>query len=131
MSTTTINCARFVTTDDVGCNTVMHQVDKVFEPPKKTFLEILESTENYSNFYDLIKVANMTGVLNNPEEDRTLLIPTNDVFAEQQEFFHTLLLNRDSAETFVATHILTSKSYFDFIFGGQSIKFEHSKNIPV
>ncbi|XP_075146365.1 midline fasciclin isoform X2 [Haematobia irritans] len=103
MNRATVNCARLIHFDDESCGSVMHQVDKPLAPPKSNLLEALESNPNYSKFLDLVRMANLTDLLANTEEDFTLLVPKNDVFEELED---TLPKNQSDLENLIKTHIV-------------------------
>lgn len=74
-------------------------------------MEILETNENYSMFVDLIKGANLTGLLRDANNSLTILVPKNDVFTEVQEFFEELRgdNNRNKLENIIKSHIIDGK----------------------
>lgn len=106
MNRATVNCARLLQFDVDSCGSVLHQVEKVLERPTKSLLELLSSTEKYSKFLKLIQEANLTDVIDSTEKDYTLLVPSNDVFAEQEEWFQQLLQDRNQLERIIKSHIL-------------------------
>uniref|UniRef100_A0A7G3B0L3 Putative transforming growth factor-beta-induced protein ig-h3-like isoform x1 n=1 Tax=Lutzomyia longipalpis TaxID=7200 RepID=A0A7G3B0L3_LUTLO len=106
MNRATVNCARLIHFDDESCGSVLHQVDKVLEPPTKSLLEILDSTEKYSKWLDFIRAANLTSLLEDTEQDFTLMVPTNDVFREQREWYEEKLKKPEEAEMIVKNHML-------------------------
>lgn len=102
----TVNCARLVSYDVDSCGSVLHQVDKILEPPKKSLLALLEDTPKYSKFLNLLREANLTEVIGGTQE-YTVLVPTDDVFAEQEEWYTNLLSeDKDKLERIVKSHIL-------------------------
>lgn len=109
MNRATVNCARLVHFDTDSCGSVMHQVDKVLEIPKKSLLELLETTEKYSKFLELVREANLTDLFTEAEnqtQEYTLLVPSNEVFAEQEEWYQQLLENKVLLEQTIKSHIL-------------------------
>uniref|UniRef100_A0A6B2EGS4 Putative transforming growth factor-beta-induced protein ig-h3 isoform x2 n=1 Tax=Phlebotomus kandelakii TaxID=1109342 RepID=A0A6B2EGS4_9DIPT len=107
MNRATVNCARLIHFDDESCGSVLHQVDKVLEPPTKSLLEILDSTEKYSMWRDFVRAANLTSLLEDVEHDYTLMVPTNDVFREQKEWYEEKLTKPEEAEMIVKNHMLS------------------------
>ncbi|XP_055698928.1 transforming growth factor-beta-induced protein ig-h3 [Phlebotomus papatasi] len=107
MNRATVNCARLIHFDDESCGSVLHQVDKVLEPPMRTLLDHLNITERYSMWLDFVKAANMTSLLEDTEKDYTLMVPTNDVFREQREWYEEKLKNPEQAEMIVKNHMLS------------------------
>lgn len=107
----TVNCARLVHYDVDSCGSVLHQVDKVLTPPSKSLLEVLESTKKYSKFFKLIREANLTDLIADPEKDYTLLVPSDDVFAEQEDWYQQLLSDSDNLERIMKSHILPGNCY--------------------
>lgn len=57
----------------------------------------------------IIKQANLTHLISNETRDITLLVPTNDVFEEQKEYYENLLSSSKSLEYFVKMHMVLSK----------------------
>ncbi|GAB0094832.1 transforming growth factor-beta-induced protein ig-h3 [Sergentomyia squamirostris] len=106
MNRATVNCARLVHFDDESCGSVLHQVDKVLEPPTKSLLEILETTEKYSKWRDFVRAANLTNLLEDVEHDYTIMVPTNEVFREQREWYEEKLAKPEEAELIVKNHML-------------------------
>ncbi|XP_013102192.2 transforming growth factor-beta-induced protein ig-h3 [Stomoxys calcitrans] len=103
MNRATVNCARLIHFDDESCGSVMHQVDKPLTPAKSNLLQVLESNPNYSKFLDLVRMANLTDLLANAEEDYTLLVPKNDVFEELED---SLPKEQSELESLIKTHIV-------------------------
>lgn len=69
----------------------------------------MESNENYSQFLRLVRAANMSTILNDPTQNLTLLVPNNDIFAEVQDWFDSLLSHPTKLVNFVKLHILDGK----------------------
>lgn len=115
MNRATVNCARLVQFDVDSCGSVLHQVDRVLEKPDKTLLGLLESTEKYSKFLSLVREANLTGLIEDTETDYTLLVPSDEVFAEQDEWYKQLLADKDTLERTIKSHILPGESNCDSI----------------
>uniref|UniRef100_A0A1I8N9S2 Fasciclin n=1 Tax=Musca domestica TaxID=7370 RepID=A0A1I8N9S2_MUSDO len=103
MNRATVNCARLIHFDDESCGSVLHQVDKPLTPPKSNLLQMLESNPNYSKFLELVRMANLTDLLANADEDFTLLVPKNDVFEELED---TLSKDQTELENLIKTHIV-------------------------
>lgn len=103
MNRATVNCARLIHFDDESCGSVLHQVDKPLVPAKTNLLQMLESNPNYSKFLELVRVANLTDLLANADEDFTLLVPKNDVFEELED---NLTKNQSELENLIKTHIV-------------------------
>lgn len=101
-----MNCARLVQFDVDSCGSVLHQVDKVLSPPTKSLIEVLESTKKYSKFLKLIRDANLTDLISESEKEYTLLVPSDEVFAEQEEWYQQLLNDSDNLERIIKSHIL-------------------------
>lgn len=106
MNRATINCARLVHFDDISCGSVVHQIDRILTPPATSLLGALEANDNYSMFLRLIKKSNLTQMLEEANQNLTMLVPTNDIFTELREFYDELLENRNKLEHFVRLHIL-------------------------
>lgn len=115
MNRATVNCARLVAFDVDSCGSVLHQVDKVLEKPTKTLFEQLEKTAKYSKFLKLIQEANLTDLIMDAEKDFTLLVPSDEVFAEQEDWYQQLLENPDQLERIIKTHILPGKLSIEFL----------------
>lgn len=109
MNRATVNCARLIHFDVDSCGAVLHEVDKVLESPEKSLLEVLETTEKYSKFLNLIREANLTDLLADSETDYTLLVPSDEVFAEQEEWYQKLLEDGEQLEKIIKSHILPGK----------------------
>lgn len=103
MNRATVNCARLTHFDDESCGSVLHQVDKPLVPAKNNLLQMLESNPNYSKFLDLVRMANLTDLLANADEDFTLLVPKNDVFEELED---SLTKDQAELESLIKTHIV-------------------------
>ncbi|XP_059609251.1 transforming growth factor-beta-induced protein ig-h3 [Phlebotomus argentipes] len=107
MNRATVNCARLIHFDDESCGAVLHQVDKVLEPPTKSLLEILDSTEKYSMWRDFVRSTNLTSLLEDTEHDYTIMVPTNEVFRELREWYEEKMSKPEEAEMIVKNHMLT------------------------
>lgn len=103
-----INCAKFVSTDNVSCNRAVHQIDRSLDVPKMFLLEALEANKEYSKFLGIIKQGNLTHLINNTVNDLTLLVPTNDVFEEQKEYYEELMHPNTNKEAFLRMHMIAS-----------------------
>lgn len=106
MNRATVNCARLTKFDVDTCGSVLHQVDRVLTPPQKSLLELLEETGKYSKFRKLVQAANLTGLFETSEKEYTLLVPSDEVFAEQDEWYQKLLNDNEKLENIVKSHIL-------------------------
>jgi len=106
MNRATVNCARLVHFDDESCGSVLHQVDKVLEPPKMNLLQMLESNPNYGKFLQLVRKANLTEILANLDEGYTLLVPKDDVFGEDDDWEETLAKDKQELDNLIKTHIV-------------------------
>lgn len=104
----TINCARLVHFDDDSCGSVLHQVDRILEPPTQNLLQLIESNEEYSKFAELVKEANLTDLLSNANRSLTILIPKNDIFSEVKDYFDELRKdeNKNLLEDVIKAHII-------------------------
>lgn len=130
MNRATINCARLVHFDDVTCGSIVHQVDRILTPPTtvcgfhfpspsnfltnipsslQSLFGALEANDNYSMFLRLIQKSNLTAMLDDVNQNLTMLVPTNDIFRELKEFYDELLENRSQLERFVRLHIIDGK----------------------
>lgn len=109
MNRATVNCARLVQFDVDSCGSVLHQVDKVLEKPTKSLLEVLEANEKYSKFLNLIREANLTELIADPTKDYTLLVPSDEVFGEQEDWYQQLLQDRSQLERIIKSHILSGE----------------------
>lgn len=80
----------------------------------QSLLGALEANDNYSMFLQLIKKSNLTQILDDANQNLTMLVPTNDIFRELREFYNELLENRNQLEHFVRLHVLDGrlKSFF-------------------
>jgi len=106
MNRATANCARLVHFDDITCGSVVHQVDRILTPPSTSLLGALEANENYSMFLRLVKNTNLTQMLDDVEQNLTVLVPTNDIFRELKEFYDELLENPKQLDHFIRLHVL-------------------------
>lgn len=106
-----MNCARFVTTDGVSCNRAIHQIDRTMDIPTTSLLAAIEANENYSKFLNLLKRANLTNLINDAQ-DVTVLVPANDIFEEQAEFYNELIESKLDLELFLKAHIIMSKKVY-------------------
>lgn len=132
MNRATVNCARLIHFDDESCGSVMHQVDKVLEPPLRTLLDHLNITERYSMWLEFVKAANMTSLLEDTDKDYTLMVPTNDVFREQKEWYEEKLKNPEQAEMIVKNHMLSGKnSLLENIFRDNSCPLNFLRTFPM
>lgn len=95
---------------------MVHLIDRALEVPSKTLLEALSSNKKYSKFYNLIKAANMTNLFGQKNTDLLVLVPTNDVFQEQKEYYEEILSNPSLLNTLVKTHIVPGKATLIEIF---------------
>lgn len=86
----------------------MHQLDKVLEPPTKDLLQLLDQPK-YSKFLSFVKKANLTALLEDADQEYTVLVPSDEVFNEQTEWYETLLGNEAEVNKLVQTHILPGK----------------------
>lgn len=110
----TVNCARLVHFDDDSCGSVLHQVDRILEPPTQNLLQLIESNEEYSKFAELVKEANLTDLLSNTNRSLTILIPKNDIFSEVKDYFDELRKdeNKNLLEDVIKAHIIDGE-YLD------------------
>lgn len=76
------------------------------EPPKASLLELMEANKKYSKFLNLVREANLTDLIAEKGKEFTVLVPGNDVFAEQEEWYANLLADREKLERIVKSHIL-------------------------
>lgn len=106
----TVNCARLISYDVDSCGSVLHQVDKALEPPKSSLLEILEGNPKYSKFLNLVRKANLTDLLTEEGKEYTIMVPSDDVFAEQEEWYSNLLDDSEKLERIVKSHILPGQT---------------------
>lgn len=104
-----MNCARFVSTDGVSCNRAIHQIDRPLDLPTMSLIEALEANQDYSKFLGILKRANLTQLISNDTRDVTLLVPTNDVFEEQREYYDELMNSNGNLEPFVKMHMVSSE----------------------
>lgn len=74
-----------------------------------SLLEALEANADYSKFLGIIKGANMTHLISNGTRDVTLLVPTNDVFEEQREYYEELTRSNGNLEPFIKMHMVLSE----------------------
>lgn len=88
MNRATVNCARLLHFDQDSCGSVLHQVDKVLSPPAGNLLELLENNPQYSQFLKLVIKANLTSLLEEPNEPKgyTLFVPRNEIFEEVDDW---------------------------------------------
>lgn len=114
-----MNCARFVSTDGVSCNRAIHQIDRALEIPNESLLEALEANIEYSKFMGILKRANLTHLVNDQVRDITVLVPTNDVFEEQKEFYEEII--NSNVEVFVKRHMILSE-YDSYLFLNDLLK---------
>lgn len=110
----TVNCARLVHFDDDSCGSVLHQVDRILEPPTQNLLQLIESNDEYSKFADLIKEANLTDILSNTNRSLTILIPKNDIFNEVKDYFDELRKdeNKNLLEDVIKAHIIDGLYFY-------------------
>lgn len=74
-----------------------------------SLLEALEANKDYSKFLGIIKGANLTHLISNETRDVTLLVPTNDVFEEQKEYYEELSRSHGNLEPFIKMHMVLSE----------------------
>lgn len=74
-----------------------------------TLLGALESNKDYSKFMKLLKRANLTHLVGDEARDLTVLVPTNDVFEEQRDFYQDLMESNHNLESFIKNHLIKSK----------------------
>lgn len=74
----------------------------------KSLLAALEHNENYIKFLNILKKSNLTHLVGNSTRDVTVLVPTNDVFEEQSDYYEEILSSQQEMESFVKTHIILS-----------------------
>lgn len=103
----TLNCARFISTDGVSCNRAIHNIDRALDLPTMTLLRALQTNKDYSKFLKLLKRSNLTHLVDDNARDLTVLVPTNDVFEEQSDFYQDLM--ESNLESFVKNHLIKSK----------------------
>lgn len=81
--------------------------------PQLTMLQALESNKDYSKFLGIIKRANLTHLTEDERGDITLLVPTNDVFEEQNDYYEAIMsANVQALEPFVKMHMVLSECAF-------------------
>lgn len=86
-----------------------------------TLLGVLESNKDYSKFMKLLKRANLTHLVGDEARDLTVLVPTNDVFEEQRDFYQDLMESNHNLESFIKNHLIKSK--FERFFDMNSTKY--------
>uniref|UniRef100_U5EZ19 Putative fasciclin n=1 Tax=Corethrella appendiculata TaxID=1370023 RepID=U5EZ19_9DIPT len=106
MNRATVNCARLIHFDDESCGSIIHQVDKVLEPPQMTIYEMLKSNPNYSMFNKFVEEANLTSLLNDTDENLTIFIPKDDVFREVNEWYDEISKNKEELDAVIRSHIV-------------------------
>lgn len=108
MNRATVNCARLIHFDDESCGSVVHQVDKILEPPNQSLLEMLQSKEEYSMFLKFMQSANLTSLFESTEESYTLFVPKDDVFREVADWYKEMLKekNADELADLMQSHIV-------------------------
>lgn len=72
-----------------------------------TLLRALQTNKDYSKFLKLLKRSNLTHLVDDNARDLTVLVPTNDVFEEQSDFYQDLM--ESNLESFVKNHLIKSK----------------------
>jgi uncharacterized surface protein with fasciclin (FAS1) repeats len=135
MNRATVNCARLIHFDDESCGSVVHQVDKVLEPPQKSLLEMLQEKEDYSMFLKFMQQTNMTSLLDTTEDSFTVFVPKDDVFREVIDWYKEMLneKNQDELADLVQSHIVPDvlccagivRSDFPFVRSVESINKHH------
>lgn len=73
----------------------------------QNLLETLQSNGKYSSFLKLIEATNLTSILEDRNQNLTLLVPKNEVFDETDNYSQEILSDNARAEYFVKAHILS------------------------
>ncbi|KAF7274388.1 hypothetical protein GWI33_012949 [Rhynchophorus ferrugineus] len=104
----TINCARLIGFDEKTCGSVVHEVNRLLVPPKKTILEMINDDEKYSTLRQLLKDTQVEKILQENNRSITFLAPTDETFATLDESERkSLLENKEKAEEVLKSHVLT------------------------
>ncbi|XP_026678933.1 transforming growth factor-beta-induced protein ig-h3-like [Diaphorina citri] len=53
----TVQCARIINTDEKGCETVAHEIDRLLEPPTQTTLEFIKNNPNLTVLNQILEVT--------------------------------------------------------------------------
>lgn len=69
-------------------------------------LQQLESNKKYSEFLRLIREANLTTLLEDESKGMTLLVPSNDLFKEVEEYLSELQDKEGQIEYLIKSHIV-------------------------
>lgn len=69
-------------------------------------LQELENNEKYSTFLKLVRDANLTDMLNEPNQNLTLLVPKDEIFNELTDLKRELSNKKDRLQYFIKTHML-------------------------
>uniref|UniRef100_A0A8D9ETI1 Transforming growth factor-beta-induced protein ig-h3 n=1 Tax=Cacopsylla melanoneura TaxID=428564 RepID=A0A8D9ETI1_9HEMI len=104
----TVQCARIINTDEKGCETVAHEIDRLLEPPTQTAVEFVKSNQNLTVFSQIIEGTKiMAELLEGSVEPFTLLAPSDESFKNVPEAdLNTLKEDKEMADTFVRKHML-------------------------
>ncbi|KAL1465277.1 hypothetical protein WDU94_004860 [Cyamophila willieti] len=104
----TVQCARIINTDEKGCETVAHEIDRLLEPPTQTALEFVKSNPNLTVFSQIIEGTKIMSELSEGSvEPFTLLAPSDESFKNIPEAdLNSLKEDKDMADTFVRKHML-------------------------
>ncbi|XP_044753028.1 transforming growth factor-beta-induced protein ig-h3 [Coccinella septempunctata] len=103
----TVNCARISGFDEKTCGSVIHEVNKVLVPPKKTILEVVKSDPKYSKIQKIIEGTEIEEILGQENRTITFLAPTDETLAALDEDQLKSLEDKEKAVEILKTHILT------------------------
>lgn len=104
----TVQCARIINTDEKGCETVAHEIDRLLEPPTQTALELIKNNPNLTTVNQILEGTNILAELAEGSlEPFTFLAPSDESFKNIGEpEMKTLKEDKAMADAFIRKHML-------------------------
>jgi uncharacterized surface protein with fasciclin (FAS1) repeats len=116
-----LNNARFVSTDILASNGIIHVIDAVLLPPSKDIVDTAVSAGQFNTLVTAVKAAGLVDALKGPGP-YTVFAPTDAAFAKLgAATLNSLLANPDQLKSILLYHVVPGKVYsFQVPFGGSA-----------
>ncbi|KAI5749867.1 hypothetical protein M8J76_010934 [Diaphorina citri] len=104
----TVQCARIINTDEKGCETVAHEIDRLLEPPTQTTLEFIKNNPNLTVLNQILEGTKIKSELTEGSvEPFTFLAPSDESFKSVGEAdIKSLKEDKEMADAFIRKHML-------------------------
>jgi len=133
-----LNQARFVSTDILASNGIIHVIDAVLLPPSRDIVDTAVSAGQFNTLVAAAKAAGLVDALKGPGP-YTVFAPTDAAFAKLgTATINSLLANPDKLKSILLYHVVPGKVYsFQVPFGssattlnGASVQFSIKNGQP-